>query len=69
MYVKPGSDTYLTLCFHVGFRYELVWNISFNHEIDLGKIMLGRDCILNFSVDRNEVSWLMAEWFFIDYND
>jgi hypothetical protein len=23
MYVKPGSDTYLTLCFRVGFRYEL----------------------------------------------
>ena len=30
---------------------------SFNREIDLGKIMRGRDCILNFSVDRNEVSW------------
>ena len=28
MYVKPGSDTYLTLCFHIGFRYEFVWNIS-----------------------------------------
>jgi hypothetical protein len=31
-------------------------NVSFNHEIDLDKIMRGRDCILNFSVDRNEVS-------------
>ena len=26
-------------------------------EVDLGKIMLGRDCIFNFSVDRNEVLW------------
>jgi hypothetical protein len=25
-------------------------------EIDVGKIMWGRVCILNFSVDRNEVS-------------
>ena len=25
--------------------------------MDLGKIMQGRDCILNFSVDRNEMSW------------
>jgi hypothetical protein len=24
MYVKLGSDTYLTLCF----RYEFIWNIS-----------------------------------------
>jgi hypothetical protein len=24
MNVKPGSDTYLTLCFRVGFRYEFV---------------------------------------------
>ena len=28
MYVKPGSDTYSTLCFRVGFRYEFVRNIS-----------------------------------------
>jgi hypothetical protein len=76
MHVKPGSDTYLTLCFRVVFRYEFVWNIlkqnqiilfalilkvylqwnniSFNREIDLGKIMQSRNCIVNFSVDRNE---------------
>jgi hypothetical protein len=28
MYVKLGSDTYLTLCFRVGFRFEFIWNIS-----------------------------------------
>jgi hypothetical protein len=28
--------------------------VLFNRDIDLGKIMWGRDCILNFSVDRNE---------------
>jgi hypothetical protein len=28
MYVKLCSDTYLTLCFRVGFRYEFIWNIS-----------------------------------------
>jgi hypothetical protein len=32
-------------------------NISFNREIDCGNIMRGRDCILNFSADRNEVLW------------
>jgi hypothetical protein len=32
MYVKPGSDTYLTLCFHVGFRCEFVWNISISND-------------------------------------
>jgi hypothetical protein len=35
---------------------KVLINISFNREIDLGKIMRGQDCILNFSVDRNEVS-------------
>ena len=36
----------------------LQWNnISFNREIDFDKIMRGRNCMLNFSVDRNEVSW------------
>jgi hypothetical protein len=29
---------------------------KFRVEINLGKIMQGQDCILNFSVDRNEVS-------------
>jgi hypothetical protein len=28
-----------------------------NREIDCGKIMRCRDCILNFVVDRNEMSW------------
>jgi hypothetical protein len=28
MYVKLGSDTYLTLCFRVGFRYKFIWNFS-----------------------------------------
>ena len=41
MYVKPGSDTYLTLCFAMN-----------SFKIDLGKIMRGRDCMLNFSVDK-----------------
>ena len=27
MNVKPGSDTYLTLCFRVGFRYKFVFKI------------------------------------------
>jgi hypothetical protein len=45
-------------------KFRVASNIHFiladlasnSREINLGKIMWGRDCILNFSVDRNEVS-------------
>ena len=52
MYVKSGSDTYLTLCF----RYEFVWNISkLNYFI----------CI-NFKSHHIFILWIY-EWVWFSY--
>jgi hypothetical protein len=40
-YIKPGSETYLTLCF----RYEFIWNI-FQNQIILFALILSHHIYL-----------------------
>jgi hypothetical protein len=54
MYVIPGSDTYLALCFHVGFPQHNFAKVDFTVKWNIVSLQID---VMTFKINVNKIIW------------